>query len=295
MKKVGIRFKRTGKLSFYITDNDDIHISDSIVVDTEKGEEIGVVAKILDFDEKEELPSIKRIATDEDFKVQKDMDDKAKEALKFCKEQAKKLELDMKVLTAEYTLDGTKLTIYFVSEDRVDFRELVKIIASKYRARIELRQIGPRDEVREYPTLGMCGKEVCCRTHLQNFDPVTIKMAKEQGLQINMSKLSGACGKLMCCLRYEEELYKENLKKLPKVGEIVRVKGEKERGKITAVDILNLSVKVRFGIDDEDEERYETYPVEQLKWTPKQSKKEEREDIIVEDINEENDYEEIIE
>lgn len=295
MKKVGIRFKRTGKLSFYITDNDDIHISDSIVADTEKGEEIGVVAKILDFDEKEELPSIKRIATDEDFKVQKDMDDKAKEALKFCKEQAKKLELDMKVLTAEYTLDGTKLTIYFVSEDRVDFRELVKIIASKYRARIELRQIGPRDEVREYPTLGMCGKEVCCRTHLQNFDPVTIKMAKEQGLQINMSKLSGACGKLMCCLRYEEELYKENLKKLPKVGEIVRVKGEKERGKITAVDILNLSVKVRFGIDDEDEERYETYPVEQLKWTPKQSKKEEIEDIIVEDINEENDYEEIIE
>lgn len=295
MKKVGIRFKRTGKLSFYITDNDDIHISDSIVADTEKGEEIGVVAKILDFDEKEELTSIKRIATDEDFKVQKDMDDKAKEALKFCKEQAKKLELDMKVLTAEYTLDGSKLTIYFVSEDRVDFRELVKIIASKYRARIELRQIGPRDEVREYPTLGMCGKEVCCRTHLQNFDPVTIKMAKEQGLQINMSKLSGACGKLMCCLRYEEELYKENLKKLPKVGEIVRVKGEKERGKITAVDILNLSVKVRFGIDDEDEERYETYPVEQLKWTPKQSKKEEKEDIILEEITEENDDEEIIE
>ena len=236
MKKVGIRFKKTGKLSFYKSENDDINISDSVVVDTEKGEEIGVVAKVLDIDNEEELENIKRFATEEDFKNQKEMNEKAKEALSFCKEQVKKLELDMKLLTAEYTLDGSKLTIYFVSEDRVDFRELVKIIASKYRARIELRQIGPRDEVREYPTLGMCGKEVCCRTHLQDFDPVTIKMAKEQGLQINMTKLSGACGKLMCCLRYEEELYKENLKKLPKVGEIVKVKGEKEKGKVTAED-----------------------------------------------------------
>lgn len=276
MKKVGIRFKKTGKLSFYISDNDNIKLTDSVVVDTDKGEEIGVVAKVLELEEKEELEKVKRIATEKDFENQKNMDEKAKEALKFCKEEAKKLELDMKVLSAEYTLDGTKLTIYFVSEDRVDFRELVKIIAAKYRARIELRQIGPRDEVREYPTLGMCGKEVCCRTHLQNFDPVTIKMAKEQGLQINMSKLSGACGKLMCCLRYEEELYKENLKKLPKVGEIVRVKGEKDRAKVTAVDILNLNVKVKFGIDNEEEERYESYPVEDLKWTPKQNKKEEK-------------------
>lgn len=275
MKKVGIRFKKTGKLSFYLTDNDEIKLSDNIVADTDKGEELGVVAKILEVEESEKLEKIKRIATKEDIDNQREMDEKAKEALDFCKEQAKKLELDMKVLTAEYTLDGTKLTIYFVSEDRVDFRELVKIIASKYRARIELRQIGPRDEVREYPTLGMCGKEVCCRTYLQNFDPVTIKMAKEQGLQINMSKLSGACGKLMCCLRYEEEVYKENAKKLPKVGEIVKVKGEQEKAKVISVDILTCKVKVRFGFDTEDEERYETYPVTDLKWTPKQNKKEE--------------------
>ncbi len=285
MKKVGIRFRKTGKLSFYISENDDIKVSDNVVAETEKGEEIGIVAKVMDINENEnKLEKIKRIATKEDLKNQANMNNKAKEALKFCKEQAKKLELDMKVLTAEYTLDGSKLTIYFVSEDRVDFRELVKIIASKYRARIELRQIGPRDEVREYPTLGMCGKEVCCRTHLQNFEPVTIKMAKEQGLQINMSKLSGACGKLMCCLRYEEELYKENLKKLPKVGEIVKVKGEKERGKVTAVDILNLTVKVRFGLDDEDEERYESYPVEELKWTPKKKQ------IEVEEPEEDENY-----
>ncbi|MBO5478015.1 MAG: stage 0 sporulation protein [Clostridia bacterium] len=292
MKKVGIRFKKTGKLSYYISENDDIKLSDSVVVDTDKGEEIGVVAKVLELEENEELEKVKRMATEKDFENQRNMDEKAKEALKFCKEEAKKLELDMKVLSAEYTLDGTKLTIYFVSEDRVDFRELVKIIAAKYRARIELRQIGPRDEVREYPTLGMCGKEVCCRTHLQNFDPVTIKMAKEQGLQINMSKLSGACGKLMCCLRYEEELYKENLKKLPKVGEIVKVKGEKERAKVTSVDILNLNVKVKFGIDNEEEERYETYPVEELKWTPKQNKKEEKNNN---DENHEDNDENIVE
>ena len=210
MKKVGIRFKKTGKLSYYTFDGETINLSDSVVVDTEKGEEIGVVAKVLELEENEELEKVKRLATEEDFENQRLMDDKAKEALSFCKEQVKKLDLDMKLLSAEYTLDGTKLTIYFVSEERVDFRELVKIIASKYKARIELRQIGPRDEAKEYPTLGMCGKEICCRTHLQSFEPVTIKMAKEQGLQINMSKLSGACGKLMCCLRYEEELYKEN-------------------------------------------------------------------------------------
>ncbi len=285
MKKVGIRFRRTGKLLYYLTSDDNVSIQDNVVCDTEKGEEIGIVAKVMDTEDGENLPEVKRQATQKDHDNQIEMDNKAQEALKFCKEQAKKLELDMKVLTAEYTLDGTKLTIYFVSEDRVDFRELVKIIASKYRARIELRQIGPRDEVREYPTLGMCGKEVCCRTHIQNFEPVTIKMAKEQGLQINMSKLSGACGKLMCCLRYEEELYKENLKKLPKVGEIVKVKGEKERGKVTAVDILGLTVKVRFGIDDEDEERYETYPVDKVKWIPKQPKKDERQEEHI-DIDE---------
>ena len=164
----------------------------------------------------------------------------------------------MKILTAEYTLDGTKLTIYFSSENRIDFRELVKSLAAKYKTRIELRQIGPRDEIKEYPTLGMCGREVCCRTFLQNLDPVTIKMAKEQGLQINMSKISGSCGKLMCCLKYEEDAYKENLKYLPKVGSIVKIKGEKEEVKVVSVDILRKKVKVKFGKEKEDE-RYETY------------------------------------
>lgn len=273
MKKVGIRFRKTGKLSFYLTDIEDLAIQDNIVAETDRGEEIGIVVKVDSTITDDELPMVIRKATQKDLDAQKQMEEKAKEALKFCKEESKKLNLEMKILTAEYTLDGTKLTIYFVSEERVDFRELVKVIASKYKTRIELRQIGPRDEVREYPTLGMCGREVCCRTHIQDFDPVTIKMAKEQGLQINMAKLSGTCGKLMCCLRYEEETYKENLKKLPKVGEIVKVKGESEKGKVTSVDILNLRVKVRFGFEDDDEERYETYSVEDIKWTPKSNKK----------------------
>ena len=174
----------------------------------------------------------------------------------------------MKLLAAEYTFDASKLTFYFVAEERVDFRELVKSLASKYKARIELRQIGPRDEIKSYPNLGMCGKEVCCRTYLQDFESVTIKMAKEQGLQINMAKLSGACGKLMCCLKYEEEAYKENLEKLPKVGDIVEVEGEEEKGKVIGLDILRLKVKVKFGTS-RDDERYETYPVDMLKWNNK--------------------------
>ena len=171
----------------------------------------------------------------------------------------------MKILSAEYTFDLSKLTIYFVSEERVDFRELVKLLASKYKVRIELRQIGPRDEVKEFATLGMCGKEVCCRTFLQNFDPVTIKMAKEQGLQINMSKLSGACGKLMCCLKYEEEAYKENLEKLPKVGSLVQIKDQDLKGKVVSIDIIGLKVKVKFG-DTREDEYFETYDVNQVTW-----------------------------
>lgn len=289
MKKIGVRFRETGKLAFYLAE-DNINVEDNVVAETKSGEEIGIVASVSDIKENaKELEKIKRVATEKDLKKQKEMNEKAKSALKFCKEQAKELNLDMKILTAKYTLDGSKLTIYFVSEERVDFRELVKIIASKYKVRIELRQIGSRDEARCYPCLGVCGRELCCRTHLQDFEPVTIKMAKEQGLQINMSKLSGACGKLMCCLRYEEEDYKENLKKLPKVGEIVRVKGEKEKAKVSAVDILNLKVKVKFETDDDDEERYEVYPVDKIKFTPKN--KEEKK----ENKNESDDDEIIIE
>lgn len=272
---IGVRFKKTGKLCYFNPLKFGFRLGDNIIANTERGEEIGRVVKLL---KKEDLPKnatvsdIIKPATKKDMEIYRDNQEKANGALSYCKEEAKKLGLKMKFLAAEYTFDTSKLIFYFVAEDRVDFRELVKLLAAKYKSRIELRQIGPRDEVKSYPNLGMCGIEVCCRTFLQDFEPVTIKMAKEQGLQINMSKLSGACGKLMCCLKYEEEAYRENLGKLPKIGEIVTVEGEEERGKVTSVDILKTTVKVRFG-NSRDEERYEVYPVEQVKWNKTEKKK----------------------
>ena len=248
-KIIAVRFKKTGKMQYFDPLKYKFSINDSVIAKTERGEEIGRVVKILNKDSlsnKIEINKILRPASKKDFEELKKREIKAKEVADFCRKEAKRLKLDMKILTAEYILDGTKLTVYFSAEDRIDFRELVKSLASKYKTRIELRQIGPRDEIKSYPTLGMCGREVCCRTFLQDFDPVTIKMAKEQGLQINMSKLSGACGKLMCCLRYEEEAYKENLKYLPKVGSFVKVKGEREEGKVVSVDILGKKVKVKY-------------------------------------------------
>ena len=265
---IGVRFKKTGKLYYYNSSNDSLKIGDNILATTERGEEIGRVVKILKKDELPEdtkIDSIIREATKKDMELFKQNEQKASVALEFCKKQAKVLRLKMKLLAAEYTFDATKLIFYFVSEERVDFRELVKILANEYRVRIELRQIGPRDEIKTYPNLGMCGKEVCCRTFLQDFEPVTIKMAKEQGLQINMSKLSGACGKLMCCLKYEEEQYLENIEKLPKVGDLVTVEGEKSKAKVIGVDILKLMVRVKFS-ENEEENRFETYPVSKLKW-----------------------------
>lgn len=267
-KVIGVRFKKTGKLYYFDPMHFGFRIGDSVIANTERGEELGRVVKILDKDEvnaENQIEKIIKPATKKDLEIFKENDIKAKEALDFCKSESKKMGLNMKLLTAEYTFDSSKLIFYFTSEDRIDFRELVKILAQKYKARIELRQIGPRDEVKSYPNLGMCGKEVCCRTFLQDFEPVTIKMAKEQGLQINMSKLSGACGKLMCCLKYEEDAYKENLDKLPKIGEIVKIKNEDLEGKVASVDVLKLKVKVKFGTSKEDE-RFETYPVSDLIW-----------------------------
>lgn len=265
-KIIAVRFKKTGKMQYFDPLKYKFSINDSVIAKTERGEEIGRVVKILDKDSlsnKIEINKILRPASKKDFEELKKREIKAKEVADFCRKEAKRLKLDMKILAAEYILDGTKLTVYFSAEDRIDFRELVKSLASKYKTRIELRQIGPRDEIKSYPTLGMCGREVCCRTFLQDFDPVTIKMAKEQGLQINMSKLSGACGKLMCCLRYDEEAYKENLKYLPKVGSFVKVKGEREEGKVVSVDILGKKVKVKFGKDKEDE-RFEMYNADMI-------------------------------
>lgn len=268
-KIIAVRFKKTGKLVYLNPGKYTFKIGDQVLANTERGEELARVVKIV---EKDSIPQSVKIetiikpASRQDIEKEKRNKELAEDSLEFCNKKIKELKLNMKLIAADYTFDMSKLTIYFTSEERVDFRDLVRILATEFRARIELRQIGPRDEVKVYPNLGICGREVCCRTFLEEFEPVTIKMAKEQGLQINMPKLSGACGKLMCCLKYEQDVYKENLEKLPKVGSYVTVAGE--RGKVTSVDILTLKVKIKFG-ENEDDVRYETYPVSDIKFTKK--------------------------
>ena len=272
---IGVRFAKTGKLYYMNPLNYEVKVGDKIVAMSERGQEIGRVVSIKTIDEfkkldyKEAVERIDRIATKQDIEKQKELDNEAKKALETCKKLAKKYKLDMKFIHAEYTLDKSKLTCYFVAEDRVDFREVVKDLANEYRVRIELRQVGPRDEVKAFDNIGTCGKEVCCRTFLPDFETVTIKMAKEQGLQINMQKLSGNCGRFKCCLKYEEEVYKEKLKNLPKVNEMVKYEGE--LCKVVSLDILN--EKVRLKIGPQGEERFETVDVKDIKRDKKKEEK----------------------
>ncbi|MEG0073079.1 MAG: regulatory iron-sulfur-containing complex subunit RicT [Clostridia bacterium] len=251
MKILCVRYHKTGKLNYYNNkETDEIVVGDYIIAETQYGQSIGRVVKILeqsnDITKAEEY--IKK-ATEEDLETKISNEAKAKEALEKAKEVATRMKLDMKFLSTEYTFDKTKLVFFFAAEERVDFRELVKELASMYRLRIELRQVGARDEIKSCPNLGSCGKEVCCRTFLPDFEPVTVKMAKEQGLQINMQKLSGACGRLKCCLKFEQEVYEEKNKKMPKYGEIVATK--KGTGKVVQVEILKEKFKIK--VDDPDD------------------------------------------
>ena len=272
-KVVGVRFSRTGKLYYLNPQGLELKVGDKIIASSERGQELGrVVAVKNKKDFKEEIMGkIDRIATKEDIKRQAQLDKEAVEVLATCKKLAKKYDIDMKFIHAEYTLDKTKVICYFVAEDRVDFRDIVKELANIYRVRIELRQVGSRDEVKAYPCIGTCGKEVCCKAFLEDFDSVTIKMAKEQGLQINMPKLSGVCGRFKCCLKYEEETYKEKLKNLPKVNEIVKYNGE--QCKVVSLDILNEKVRLRIG--PQGEEHFETVDVKNIKRDKKKEKEEE--------------------
>lgn len=274
-KVIGVRFAKTGKLYYMDPLQFDVKVGDKVVANSERGQEIARVVTIKTLEEFKEIgytdkvEKIERVATTKDIQQQKELDEEAKLSLVKCKKLARKYQLDMKFIHAEYTLDKSKLICYFVAEDRVDFREIVKDLANEYRVRIELRQVGPRDEVKAFDNVGTCGKEVCCRTYLQDFETVTIKMAKEQGLQINMQKLSGNCGRFKCCLKYEEEVYKEKLKNLPKVNEIVKYEGE--LCKVVSLDILN--EKVRLKIGPQGEERFETVEVKDIKRDKKKEEK----------------------
>lgn len=253
IKVVGIRFKKPGKIYYFNPKNFKLNKNDNVIVETASGEEFGeVVIEPKDVKEEKILSPLKdviRIANDRDRKHYEDNKRKEKEAYEICSDKIKKHKLSMNLLDVEYKFDNTKILFYFTADGRIDFRELVKELAAIFKTRIELRQIGVRDEVRRIGGNGVCGRELCCCSFLASFETVSIKMAKEQNVSLNPSKISGNCGRLMCCLKYEQEVYEEKLKKLPKIGAIVKTAdGE---GEVCGIETLSENIKVKF-IDGED-------------------------------------------
>lgn len=253
MEVVGVRFKQVGKRYYFSPNGNIIKRCDDVIVETSRGIEFGkAVTDIRDVDENEiilPLKSIIRVATDEDREINQKNLEKAKKAHQICIEKVKEHNLPMKMVFTEYTFDNNKILFYFTADDRIDFRELVKDLANIFRTRIELRQIGVRDEVKFIGSMGSCGREACCTTHLCEFNPVTIKMAKDQSFSLNPTKISGICGRLMCCLAYEQESYEYFLKKMPKVGsEVITKKG---RGIVQQISPLQEIIRVKYEINDE--------------------------------------------
>ncbi|HFL3828417.1 TPA: stage 0 sporulation family protein [Clostridioides difficile] len=255
---VGVRFKKAGKIYYFDPDELDINEDDYVIVETARGIEFGhVVVGTKQVTEEEIVPPLKkvlRIALEEDFRIHQTNKEKAKEAFHICEKKIEEHGLEMKLVDVEYTFDNNKVIFYFTADGRVDFRELVKDLAAIFKTRIELRQIGVRDEAKMIGGLGPCGKPVCCTTFLGEFEPVSIKMAKEQSLSLNPTKISGLCGRLMCCLKYEQEVYEKLLEKMPTVGTIVIT----PEGKGTVVSTYTLleMVKVKVRLEDDTEELF---------------------------------------
>ena len=264
-KIVGVRFKPAGKIYHFNPAGHDIKKGDKVIVETARGIEMGEVCvgikEISPESLTKPLKDVIRVATDEDVKRVEENKIKEKEAVGICLEMIKQHGLDMKLVETEYTFDRTKVLFYFTSEGRVDFRELVKDLATRFRVRIELRQIGIRDESKMVGSIGICGRELCCSKFLGEFMPVSIKMAKEQGLSLNPTKISGTCGRLMCCLKFEQETYEELLKVTPRQGALVQTPDGK--GTVEYVDMLKGIVKVR--IESDRETAVSDYNVADLK------------------------------
>ncbi len=244
---VGVRFRKLGKIYFFNPQYLMLRKDDLVIVDTEEGEEIGTVAipnRTLE-DEKipKELKRVVRIANSRDLKFYEDCKRKEKEAYEYCQKKIKEYKLKMKLTDVEFKFNSTKALFYFTADGRIDFRELVKDLASKYRTRIELRQIGVRDEIKRLGGNGVCGRELCCCSFLSDFETVSIKMAKDQSLSLNPSKIAGNCGRLMCCLKYEDEVYQEKIKRLPHVGAIVKT--PEGVGEVDSVETLAERIKVK--------------------------------------------------
>ena len=263
---VGVRFKKSGKIYFFSPGNLHINLKNKVIVETALGEELGeVVAKkklLTDNELNSPLKKVIRIANHKDIKHDEENKKKEKEAFKICEDKIKKLKLNMHLTDVQYTFDNSKLLFCFTADGRIDFRELVKELAAIFKTRIELRQIGVRDEVKRIGGNGVCGRELCCCSFLNNFETVSIKMAKEQNMSLNPSKISGNCGRLMCCLKYEQEVYEDKLKHLPKIGATVQT--EDGEGIVDSIETLKEIVKVKLK-DDNDETYYKKYDAKDLK------------------------------
>lgn len=262
---IGIRFKKVGKVYHFDPAGIDVKKGDMVIVETSRGIEMGeVVVGVHEIEEsqvKQPLRSVLRIATDEDFRIIEQNKKKEAEAFAVCNEKIKKHGLEMKLVEVEYTFDGSKILFYFTADNRIDFRELVKELATIYRTRIELRQIGARDESKTLGSIGVCGRELCCSQFLGEFEPVSIKMAKEQGLSLNPTKISGSCGRLMCCLKFEQEAYEELIKITPRQGSVVDTPDGV--GTVEYVDLLKGQLKVK--IESDKEKVFKDYPRDKVR------------------------------
>lgn len=272
MKKViGVRFRTAGKIYFFDPGKLSVKRNDHVIVETARGIEYGTVVgnprEVDDDKVVQPLKPVLRIATERDDEQEAGNKLKEKEAFKICLEKIKKHGLEMKLIDAEYTFDNNKVLFYFTADGRIDFRELVKDLASVFKTRIELRQIGVRDETKIVGGIGICGRPLCCASYLSEFIPVSIKMAKEQNLSLNPTKISGVCGRLMCCLKYEEDTYEELNGRLPNIGDYVTT-DDGLKGEVHSVSILRQLVKVIVTVNN-DEKEIREYKVDQLKFRPK--------------------------
>ena len=277
-KVIGVRFRTAGKIYFFAPGKLNIQTGDKVIVETARGVEFGTVVtgekEVEDDKIMQPLKPVIRIATAEDKKKDAKNRDKEKEAFGICLEKIRKHGLEMKLIDAEYTFDNNKVLFYFTADGRIDFRELVKDLASVFRTRIELRQIGVRDETKIRGGIGICGRPLCCHTYLSEFAPVSIKMAKEQNLSLNPTKISGVCGRLMCCLTNEEETYEELNSHLPSNGDHVTTP-EGLRGDVQSMNVLRQLVKVVVTLDN-DEKEIREYKATELKFKPRRRKKEQK-------------------
>ena len=273
IKVIGVRFRGGGKVYYFDPAGVELKREDQVIVETVRGVEIGTVLLVDKEISDDEVPGpikkIMRKATEDDVKKAAKNLEKEKEAMKICEEKIAKRELDMKLVGAEYTFDNNKLIFYFTADGRIDFRELVKDLAAVFHTRIELRQIGVRDETKLMGGIGICGRELCCKSWLGDFVPVSIKMAKEQNLSLNPTKISGLCGRLMCCLKNEQETYEYLNSRLPGINDTVTTP-EGIKGTVQSVNVLRQTVRVLF--EDGDLKEVKDYPTSVLKFKPRKKK-----------------------